>query len=155
MQQFTVPQFIDEEDKILGPVTTRQFIILLVAAGFMFVEYKIFDFSLFLVSALITAGAFMTLAFMKINGRPFHFFLLNLIQSLFSPKLRVWNKNFGKVENIIEFDYKNIIKTQPPAAKVRFSSSRLAELSLIVDTFGAYRGEAQEPEELANNKIEL
>ena len=89
MEQFTVPQFIDEEDKILGPITTRQFIILLVTAGIIFVEYKIFDFSLFVVSGLITAGVAVAIAFGKINGRPFHFFLLNLIQSLFSPKLRV------------------------------------------------------------------
>jgi len=148
MEQFTVPQFIDEEDKILGPITTRQFIILLIAAGIIFMEYKLFDFSLFIVSGLITAGIAITLAFGKINGRPVHFFLLNLIQSFFMPKLRVWNKNFGKDEKVADFDHKNIIKAQPPATKVRFTSSRLAELALIVDTRGAYAGEIQEPEEL-------
>jgi len=148
MEQFTVPQFIDEEDKILGPITTRQFIILLITAGIIFVEYKIFDFSLFVVSGFITAGIAITLAFGKINGRPFHFFLLNLIQSLFSPKLRIWNKDFGKAEKMVDCDHKNIIKAQPPATKVHFTSSRLAELSLIVDTRGAYTGEVQEPEEL-------
>ncbi len=148
MEQFTVPQFIDEEDKILGPITTRQFIILLITAGIIFVEYKIFDFSLFVVSGFITAGIAITIAFGKINGRPFHFFLLNLIQSLFSPKLRIWNKDFGKAEKMVDFDHKNIIKAQPPVTKVHFTSSRLAELSLIVDTRGAYTGEVQEPEEL-------
>ena len=34
MQQFTVPQFIDVEPKIIGPITTRQFLIFL-AAGLM------------------------------------------------------------------------------------------------------------------------
>ncbi|KKS92044.1 MAG: hypothetical protein UV69_C0039G0006, partial [Parcubacteria group bacterium GW2011_GWE2_43_12] len=30
MQQFVVPQFIDVEDKIIGPITVRQFIIIMV-----------------------------------------------------------------------------------------------------------------------------
>ena len=29
MEQFVVPQFIDAEDKILGPLTGRQFVIML------------------------------------------------------------------------------------------------------------------------------
>ncbi|NCU44091.1 PrgI family protein [Candidatus Falkowbacteria bacterium] len=148
MQQFTVPQFIDAEDKIIGPITTRQFIILLVMSGFVFLQYKIFDFSLFLVSGLLTVGIFFTFAFSKINGRPFHYFLLNVIQSLFMPRLRLWNKNFGKNLAEAQFDSKNIIKSQPPAAKNRFTSSRLAELSLIVDTRGAYGGEIELNEEL-------
>ena len=35
MQMFTVPQFIDVEDKIIGPITTRQFIICLVGLGLL------------------------------------------------------------------------------------------------------------------------
>ena len=61
MQQFTVPQFIDVEDKIIGPITVRQFIIML--SGFIIVAvfYKIFDFSAFIVFGfliLIIAGIF-------------------------------------------------------------------------------------------------
>jgi hypothetical protein len=148
MQQFTVPQFIDAEDKIIGPITTRQFIILLVMSGVIFLEYKLFDFSLFLATTLLTVGVFFTFAFSKINGRPFHYFLLNLIQSLFMPQLRLWNKNFGKNLAEAQFDSKNIIKSQPPAIKNRFTSSRLAELSLIVDTRGAYSGETELVDEL-------
>ncbi len=48
MAQYVVPQFITVEDKILGPITVRQFLILLVDTGLMFIFYKIFDFSLFL-----------------------------------------------------------------------------------------------------------
>jgi hypothetical protein len=151
MQQFTIPQFIDEEDKILGPITTRQFIIILVMAGVLFLEYKLFDFSLFLFSGLITAGFFMAFAFGRINGRPFHFFILNLIQSIFLPKLRLWNKNFGKNTELVQFDAKNIIKSRPPALKAHFNSSRLAELSLIVDTRGAYSGEINDLEDLSTN----
>ena len=96
MQQFTVPQFIDVEDKIIGPITTRQFLIILTAFVISAVSYKIFDFSLFLVITIFvmsTAGIF---AFLKINSMPFHYFILNFIQTLKKPKLRVWNNKDEK-----------------------------------------------------------
>ena len=146
MQQFTIPQFIDVEDKIIGPITTRQFIILLAGFLLMGISYKIFDFSLFLTISILTliiTGAF---AFVRINGRPFHFFVLNLIQTLKRPKLRVWNNKFLLQEKkSYEISDKDIAKqAPPPSAKIQPSLSRLAELSLIVDTRGEYGGEGGE-----------
>jgi len=91
MQQFTVPQFIDVENQIIGPITTRQFMILLGATIIMAISYKLFDFSLFVtisVTVLIIAATF---AFVKINGQPFHLFILNFIQTWRRPNIRVWN----------------------------------------------------------------
>ena len=48
MQQFVIPQFIDVEDKIIGPITVRQFIIMLAGGGLVFISYKLSDFTLFL-----------------------------------------------------------------------------------------------------------
>ena len=39
--QFIVPQFIDVEDKIIGPVTTRQFVVLLAAGAMIVIDYQI------------------------------------------------------------------------------------------------------------------
>ncbi len=39
MQQFVVPQFIDVEDKILGPLTVRQFLIMLVSCLICFLGF--------------------------------------------------------------------------------------------------------------------
>lgn len=146
MQQFTVPQFIDVEDKIIGPITARQFIIVL--SGFLLIGifYKIFDFSLFIISGLLVLAVTSVIAFAKINGRPFHFFLLNIIQTLRRPHLRVWNNklialsddDFEKsTDKIIEKNIFDVDKIEPTV-------SRLAELSLIVDTQGSYKGEGGE-----------
>ena len=40
MDRYNVPQFIDVEAKIIGPITARQFIIMLVACGLTFIWYK-------------------------------------------------------------------------------------------------------------------
>ena len=139
MQQFIVPQFIDVEDKIIGPITTRQFIIIL--AGFLIIglAYKIFDFTLFVTFGLLVLAITSLFAFFKINGRPFHFFILNLFQTFKRPKLRIWYFISDG------FDYKIEKENLAPAAKIapekHYTASRLAELSLIVDTRGAYRGE--------------
>src|SRR3990167_9730282 len=98
MQQFVVPQFIDIEDKIIGPITTRQFIITLVTGFFIFLSYRLSDFSLFIVLTVIWSLIGGSLAFIRINGRPFHFFLLNLVQTLRRPRLRIWNKRLTTIE---------------------------------------------------------
>ena len=92
MKQATVPQFIDVENKIVGPITVRQFIIMTICGLIMFMEYKFSDMILFILLALPTFGAFGTLAFLKINGMPFHFFILNLIQTTKKPRLRIWSR---------------------------------------------------------------
>ena len=138
MQQFTVPQFIDVEDKIIGPITSRQFVILLVAAIFIALFYRLFDFTLFLTASAIIFAFAVVLGFVKINGRPFHFFLLNIIQTFRRPGLRVWNNRFGSV---INEDKIPTLKFDPTkSAKEYYKKSRLAELSLVVDTEGEYRG---------------
>ena len=139
--KYTVPQFIDVEDKIMGPLTTRQFLIMLLDAGLIFLAYKLFDFGLFILVAIVEFIVAAILAFMRINGQPFHFFLLNMIQALKRPKLRVWNKD------LTDDELRIIYKQEPPAppkARIKkdpLAETKLTELSLIVNTGGVYNPE--------------
>ena len=143
MQQFVVPQFIDVEAKIIGPITARQFLILLGATLIIALCYRLLHFTPFLIVGtviLIIAGVF---AFAKINGRPFHYFVLNLLQTSRRPNVRVWNHKVVVNEQaektpIQKIDYQ-------PQPKREYKQSRLAEISLIVDTSGKYKGENQKP----------
>lgn len=145
MQQFTVPQFIDVEDKIIGPITARQFIIFLVAAILMAISYRLFDFALFATVSTIVFLLAVLLGFVKINGRPFHLFLLNLIQTWRRPNIRVWNNRLARV--IDEEKIPTLKFDSTKSSKEYYKKSRLAELSLVVDTEGEYRG-ADEDDEL-------
>ena len=141
MFQFTVPQFIDVEDKILGPVTVRQFIILLIDGIFLALMWKLADLTLFILLALIFGGLGLVIAFVKINGQPFHYFLLNFLQTMKKPTLRVWQKKFtdGELRELATVE-----KPPPPPAKPykeAISISRLGELTLAVDTGGRYMPE--------------
>lgn len=140
MQNFTVPQFIDVEDKIIGPITARQFIIMLSGFMLMVLFYKLFDFSLFLVSSLLIFAITGIFAFFKINGMAFHFFILNFVQTLRRPSLRLWDNEFNAMRIIEKKIEDNSEKTYIPPPPKTFSKSRLSELALIVDTRGAYKG---------------
>ncbi len=144
-QRFTVPQFISNETAIIGKVTIRQFLISLVGAIFIFICYKIFMFTTFIISGLLILVMTFVVAFAKINGRPFHFFVLNFLQTIKKPNLRVWNhKNKTKDYKKIEAD-KVVTDNYVPKYKAPLALSSLNKLSLIVDTSGVYKGDVFKP----------
>lgn len=140
MHQFTVPQFIDVEDKIFGPITVRQFVILLSGVILTAICYKIFDFSLFVTIAILNVVFCGTFAFARVNGRPFHLFVLNIIQTLKKTRLRVWSNALENKVVAIEIEQRVVRDIQAPIVK-KYTASRLAELSLVIDTGGAYKGD--------------
>lgn len=142
-QQFTVPQFIDAEDKILGPITIRQFIILLVAFLTDAVLYKLLPFVYFIIVGLAIILMAGVLAFVKINGMPFHFFILNLIQTFKRPQLRVWDKRLNDSELRRLMKEEKEAPPPPPERKAPVSKSRLNELTLVVNTGGLYKPEGE------------
>ena len=147
MQQFVVPQFIDVEDKIFGPITTRQFLIILVAGLIIFLGYKYADFGLFLAIAIIAGGLALLFAFVKVNGQNFHYFLLNILQTMRRPSLRVWNKSYSTEE----LNYLRLQKPEeiiPKQEKKIPGKTHIRDLSLLVNTGGFYRPEDLEKMEM-------
>ncbi len=140
MQQFVVPQFIEVEDKILGPITVRQFIIMLFGGVLVFIAYRLADFVLFVILTAIIGGLVLIFAFVKVNGQTFHYFLLNIFQTLKKPGKRIWRKDYSKkelnylrkaekIEEVDHFDKKHAKRT------------RIRDLALVVNTGGYYRPE--------------
>jgi len=88
--QFQVPQFIETEDKIVGPFTLRQFLYLAAAGGLIFVLYFLVQTWLFSILSFFIGGAGVALAFLKINGRPFQKMLISAVSYLWKPQTYVW-----------------------------------------------------------------
>ena len=141
MEQFVVPQFIDVEDKIFGPITTRQFLILLSAGLLMFIAFKLVDIGLFIFLALLIGGAALVLGFIKINGQPFHYFLLNIVQTMRRPSRRIWYKSFTKNELIESIKSGKVEMVEAVKEIPRMSYNRIRDLSLTVNTGGYYKPE--------------
>ena len=90
--QFNVPQFLDIEDKIIGPLTLKQFGYLAGGGVFLFILYRYVDFWLFLLIAAPLAAFCLSLAFIKVNGRPFISVFGAFVGYLVKPKLFVWKR---------------------------------------------------------------
>lgn len=98
--QFQVPQFIEVEDKIFGPLTLRQFIYLAGGVGLSVLIY----FSLptiiaifLIIPVMVFSGA---LAFYKINNKPFVYMLEAAVMYFVHNKLYIWKKTPKKAAPI-------------------------------------------------------
>jgi PrgI family protein len=90
--RFEVPQFIEIEDKIFGPLTWRQFLYLGGGVGMgvvLFLTTNIIVFVLVGLPLALLAGA---LAFYPVNNRPFSFFLEAIINYVKGTKLYIWKQ---------------------------------------------------------------
>ena len=92
--RFQVPQFIEVEDKIFGPLTLKQFIYLVGGAGLSFIIYVFLDnLILTLFPTAVIIGASCALAFLKINNKPFVSVLESAFHYYTSSKLYIWKKS--------------------------------------------------------------
>ena len=65
--QYTVPQFIEHEAKIVWIFTFKQFIFLGIAAAISFMLYFSGNFFLFIVGTILAFGAALAFVFVKIG----------------------------------------------------------------------------------------
>jgi len=90
--QFVIPQFIDVEDKIIGPITLKQFLFLLGVAIFIFFIWYLFKlwFVVILGTPIVILAAALVLV--KVNGRPLPGFLRAWLNYWSTPRFYVWKK---------------------------------------------------------------
>ena len=89
--QFQIPQFIEVEDKIFGPLTFRQFVYIVGGLGASYLLYRVLPFIIALPLIGVIMGLASALAFFQYNGRPFIIALEHGFYFLVHPKLYLWN----------------------------------------------------------------
>lgn len=89
---FSVPQFIDVEDKIAGPFTWKQLLWMIGMVAMLLMFFNIFDTALFFIAAVPTVFLFVALAFYRPNGFPLTTFIFYAFLFLFRPKVSVWER---------------------------------------------------------------
>lgn len=129
--QFQVPQNIDLEDKIVGPLTLKQFLYLLVGGMLDYAWYTFFDTSLFILMMIPTTLFALAMAFARVQDQPFPKFLGSLIIFVIRPKILIWGKSL-KPKIIEAPDAKKEKIIHPKFA----SESQIQKLAQIIDTQG-------------------
>lgn len=96
MLNFQVPQFIEIEDKIFGPLTFKQFVYVTGGAGLCFLIWVYLPIKFLAVLLILPVlGLALALAFYKINNRPFILTLEAAFRYTLTHKLYIWKHGAG------------------------------------------------------------
>ncbi len=90
--QFKVPQFIDIEDKVFGPLTFKQFVYLAGGAGFGYLSFRFLPIIIALFVGPVVIAFALALAFMKYNEKPFIHVVESFIKFYSRSRLYLWHK---------------------------------------------------------------
>ena len=90
--KFQVPQFIEVEDKIFGPLTIKQFIYLAGGGGLSVALFLLLPKIIAVVIILPVLAFSLAMAFYKVNNRAFIFLLQSVFTFFLHDRLYVWRK---------------------------------------------------------------
>lgn len=92
MAQFQIPQFIEEESKLVGPFSLKQFIYIGAAGGISFMLFYVFTFFLWILCSIIIVGFALALALVKINGQDLISVLTSGFAFMWKPRRYTWQR---------------------------------------------------------------
>jgi len=92
MAQFQIPQFIETEPKIVGPLTLRQFIYIGVAGLLIFMLFFVLKTFFWFIAAAFIGAITLAFAFGKYNGQRLTVVFKNALFYLWQPKLYLWQR---------------------------------------------------------------
>jgi PrgI family protein len=137
--QYKVPQDVQREDTIIGPITLKQLGILGGGGAVAYVIYvslvKVYFWQVWLPPVIIVMGITLAFAFLKIHNLPFHKFLMNFIEYQILPRQRIWIQGTA-TPFISTFDLHKETKKKEKPKIVEKKQKSLEELTNIVDSHG-------------------
>ena len=90
--RFQVPQFIEVEDKIFGPLTFKQFVYLAGGGGICLILFMFLPKFMAILMCIPVAVFSLALAFYKVNEKPFINMVEAFLKYLITNKLYIWKK---------------------------------------------------------------
>lgn len=137
--QYAVPQFTEFEDKLIGPLTLKQFLFLLATGGVILFFYSLLQLSIFFFFFAVPIGLIgLAIAFAKFNGRPMYGYLGAIFNFISRPQARI----FMREEPTVFLKKTVTTNDQLPIANPEPAESRLKKLAYLLDQ------KTQEEEEL-------
>ena len=133
--EFTVPKFIEKEAKIIGPLTFKQFLSLVIPGAAVFIAYYgRVHLAIVIPLGIILMGSGLAFAFVKIGGRSFPVFLKNFVAFYPSVKLYVWKRK-SIPPKIIKKEKPAKTGREQPVAAPTITNSKLKDLSSKIETY--------------------
>ena len=89
---FQVPQFIETEDRIIGPLTLRQFLYVAAGSAINFFLFFFLQPWLWILTTFFIAVIAISFAFIKVNGRPLASIFMAAINFYWKPRMFLWKQ---------------------------------------------------------------
>lgn len=135
MSQYKVPQNVEAEDHILGPLTLKQFIYAIIGVAWAGLSYALFHavFALMIIVAAPITILFLLLAFYQRDGQNFEQLLIAMVGYFSQSRQRLWRKDEVVDSFRIQANAVVVEQTQRNPVEVR---SELERLGTMIDSRG-------------------
>lgn len=135
MSQYKVPQNVEAEDHILGPLTLKQFIYAIIGVSWAGLSYALFHavFALMIIVAAPITTLFLLLAFYQRDGQNFEQLLIAMVGYFSQSRQRLWRKDEVVDSFRIQANAVVVEQTQRNPVEVR---SELERLGTMIDSRG-------------------
>ena len=142
--QYKIPQNVGIEDKIVGPFSLRQLIMVAGGVGFSWVLFalmsKLYELN-FIEYGVIALPGLLSVAFalVRINDQTLMKYITLLMEFSMKPKRRLWDHR--GIANLVNPDLGEIYSNEPSAMSTSMiekskKASNLRQLSLVLDSSG-------------------
>jgi hypothetical protein len=132
---FKVPKFIEYETKLIGPLTVRQGLFIIIPSGMAFLIYLAIgktNFPLFFLSSIFLIGGGIAFAFVRVEGRPLSTVLLNFFKHSTRPQRYLWQK---PERPVLTFEIKKYVPQKPEESPFQIpEASHLRRAKIKVET---------------------
>lgn len=133
MPQYQVPQFIEVESPIIGPLTIYQFLWFAGGGAVCIILYFILSPLFFFLAALLVMGITAAFAFVKVENKPFLYYVSNLLS--FSLRSQVYEWQSPATDKPYDF---TLVKKQDVTKKAagtarQLTQSKIQELAWRLD----------------------
>ncbi len=148
MGQYKVPQDVESEDKLIGPLSLRQFIYIIIALAWGGLMWRIFSWNIIImiIAILPVSGFFILLGVGRRQEQSFENYFVALVRFTFVPRIRVWDKDTS-TEMVVKAEEK---KPEVITEK-NVSRGSLERLALIMDTHGSQKDPTIQLQDESNN----
>jgi len=136
MTQYKIPQNVQREDRIIGPLTLKQLITLMIGGGITYAIYislaNHYFIEVWIVPVAITGILTLLFTFITIHNMPFSQFITYFIKYHLTPKKMVWIQ--GSDQPIVYSVFKEEKKVKKEIKETKEKRKSIKELSKILDT---------------------
>ncbi len=148
MGQYKVPQDVEAEDKLIGPLSLRQFIYVLIGLGWAGLMFLIFrsQVIIMVIAIIPITGFFLILGFGRRKEQSFERYFVAWLQFMFVPRVRVWDKDLVQDERI-----KADLTPPEVITNKNIQRSSLQQLALVMDTHGTMKDPTIQLQDENNN----